>query len=183
MILDHNLQTELALRAGNDTKALTELIVNYSGYVWGAIHKKMSGRSWEDKEDVYQDIMFHLCRSISSFKGKSTFVIWLRRIAINRIADYYRRSSRNRVSLMDDLTDLPDEVIEPEWNNVYDEYKELILKRHYRHFDVVYNIAVNGHTLSEMAEEYGKGYEAVRSLQRRSKVFLKEDLEKQGITH
>ncbi len=184
MSLDHNLQTKLALKARNDSEALAELIINYSGYVWAVIHERMYNRYQEDKEDVYQDVMFHLCSSIGSFKGKSSFSTWLVRIVINKIADCYRRDSRSRVFLMDDPDNLPDEIaIEPEWYNVYDEYKELLPKRHHYHFDVIYGIAVNGYTLSETAKEYHKSYEAIRSRQRDGKVYLKEDLEKQGITY
>ena len=51
-------ETELALRARYDSEALAELVVALTGSTRAFINKRMSGRTWEDREDVYQIIMF-----------------------------------------------------------------------------------------------------------------------------
>lgn len=181
-------QTELALRAGKgDGQALAELIVDCTDSTRAIINERMSSRSMEDREDMYQTIMLHLCRNISSFKGKSRFFSWFWQMQANKIIDYYRSrpsSNRNKDILMADPTyDRPDRVTEPEWYNVYDEYKGLLPERHYHYLDIVYDREVNEYTLSELAEKYDEHYEAIWSRYRRGKVALRKDLEKQGITY
>jgi len=47
-----------------------------------------------DVEDVTQEIFISVAKSLSSFRGGSSFSTWLYRIVKRRVADYYRKRER-----------------------------------------------------------------------------------------
>jgi RNA polymerase sigma factor (sigma-70 family) len=47
-----------------------------------------------DAEDVTQEVILSVARSIRSFHGRSAFFTWVNSILKRRVADYYRRTSR-----------------------------------------------------------------------------------------
>lgn len=57
-----------------------------------------------DTEDVTQEIFISIARSIQSFRGDSSLSTWIYKIIKWRVADYYRKTSRQvqQVTLSDD---------------------------------------------------------------------------------
>lgn len=169
MTLASDRQTELALKARDDREALAELVIDVTVSVWSIIHKKMSGRSEEDKEDIYQEIMFQLCRNIHTFKGQSSFFTWFWHIKQNKIADYYRKQWRNKVILMADPIDNV-ATVNPEWYSIYDELLPICRDDY---IQILHDKVETGYTFTELAERDDKSYDATRSIYRRAKAEIR----------
>lgn len=76
----------------------------------GIIHKicRMYRDRPEDRDDLFQEIIFQLWKSYDNFKGTSKISTWLYRIALNTAISAFRKKQLN-VSYPTELPDLPDE--------------------------------------------------------------------------
>lgn len=63
--------------------------------------------SLEDREDLFQEIIYQLWRAIPSFNGKAKVSTWLYRVALNTAIASFRKKSP-KVSYVDTLPDLPE---------------------------------------------------------------------------
>jgi RNA polymerase sigma factor (sigma-70 family) len=79
-----------AARAG-DQAAFRQLYDHYLPLVYARVCALVP-RS--DAEDVTQEVILSVARSIGSFQGRCAFITWVNSIVKRRVADYYRRSSR-----------------------------------------------------------------------------------------
>ncbi|MBD3748131.1 MAG: sigma-70 family RNA polymerase sigma factor [Sphingobacteriales bacterium] len=61
--------------------------------------------SIEDRNDLYQEILFNAWKSIQSFQGKSKFSTWLYQVALNTILTFNRKSKKP-ISYHDTMEDL-----------------------------------------------------------------------------
>ncbi len=70
----------------------------------GIIHKitKMYMGNPEDQQDLFQEIIYQLWRSVSSFNGNSKFSTWMYRVALNTAIVFIKKDKR-KVSTTDDL--------------------------------------------------------------------------------
>lgn len=66
-----------------------------------------------DREDLFQEIIFQLWRSVPSFQGKAKFSSWMYRIALNTAILPFRKK-RPDIRYMDQLPDNPEEHLEPD---------------------------------------------------------------------
>ena len=78
----------------------------------GIIHKicRMYRDRPEDREDLFQEIIYQLWKSYKRFKGESKVSTWLYRIALNTAMTAFRKKSPD-VSYPTELPDLADESI------------------------------------------------------------------------
>ena len=56
---------------------------------------RMYRDSKEDQQDLYQEIVYQLWKSFSSFKNESKVSSWIYRIALNTSLAIYRKSKPN----------------------------------------------------------------------------------------
>jgi RNA polymerase sigma-70 factor (ECF subfamily) len=136
-----------------------------------------------DVDDVTQEVLLTMVRSLKKFKHKSKFDTWLRTIINRRIADYYR--SKKPVDTETDIQsgniqfDLQTMEAETSSNkldemitlrkalkNLPDHYQEIILLRF-----------VDGLQFKEIAQINSQSLEATKSLYRRSISTLRSYLE------
>ncbi|MDF2946392.1 MAG: polymerase, sigma subunit, SigW [Bacillales bacterium] len=68
------------------------LIVRYQTKVY-AVALKVSCNT-KDAEDITQEVFLQLYRSLSQFKGESTFSTWIYKIAMSKALDYKRKQNR-----------------------------------------------------------------------------------------
>ena len=59
-------------------------------------------RDRDDAEDVVQEALLKVCRSLTRFEGRSAFSTWLHRIVVNAALDRLRRHQARRERLADD---------------------------------------------------------------------------------
>src|SRR5688500_3001216 len=59
----------------------------------GIIHKicRLYRHSKEDREDLFQEIVFQLWKSASAFEGRSTFSTWMYRVALSTAIARFRK--------------------------------------------------------------------------------------------
>lgn len=83
----------------------------------GIIHKvcRIYRDSREDREDLFQEVIFQLWRSYPSFSGGSKISTWLYRIALNTAMASFRKNKPN-VILTESLPDLQFQHIDDECN-------------------------------------------------------------------
>ena len=62
----------------------------------------------QDREDLFQEIIFQLWRSVPSFQGKAKFSSWMYRIALNTTILPFRKK-RPDIRYTDQLPDHPEE--------------------------------------------------------------------------
>jgi RNA polymerase sigma-70 factor (ECF subfamily) len=74
----------------------------------GIIHKicRLYRDSPEDREDLFQEIVFQLWRSVSAFEGKARFSSWMYKIALNTAIASFRRK-KPHITYTSDLPDQP----------------------------------------------------------------------------
>ena len=65
-------------------------------------------RDRDEAEDVVQEALLKVCRSLTRFEGRAAFSTWLHRIVVNAALDRLRRhqTRRDRVSDDDDLVEI-----------------------------------------------------------------------------
>ncbi len=79
----------------------------------GIIHKicRLYRNAKEDREDLFQEIVFQLWRSISSYKGDAKITTWIYRIALNTAIAVFRKGKPD-ISFSDDLPDHVEQINE-----------------------------------------------------------------------
>lgn len=85
------------LRRG-DEKAFKVLYREYAGKI-GSIARSYLGS--DDVDDVVQDVMLRIFKSIRKFKGDSKLSTWIYRIAVNVCKDYLAKYKRRSEVLTD----------------------------------------------------------------------------------
>ncbi len=80
----------------------------------GVIHKicRLYRDSPEDREDLFQEIVFQLWRSVPAFEGKSQFSSWMYKIALNTAIASFRRKKPD-ITYTSDLPDQPAPQYDP----------------------------------------------------------------------
>ena len=82
--------------ASGDEAAFEELVGRFGGLVLGLARRKV-GR--EDADDVAQDALLHVWRSLPSLREPQAFIGWLSRLVQNRANRWIQRRSRKLVVL------------------------------------------------------------------------------------
>jgi RNA polymerase sigma-70 factor (ECF subfamily) len=80
-------------RAG-DREALNRLLASVRPRLLAVALRVMRDR--DDAEDVVQESLVKVCRSITRFEGRSAFTTWLHRIVVNTSLDRLRRPELRR---------------------------------------------------------------------------------------
>ena len=84
--------------AAGDGAAFSELMTMHEKRMYAVALRMCANR--EDAQDCLQDAMLRVYRSISGFKGQSSFSTWVYRITMNTCLDELRRrKTRNAASL------------------------------------------------------------------------------------
>jgi RNA polymerase sigma factor (sigma-70 family) len=89
----------------------------------GIIHKicRIYRESKEDREDLFQEVLYQLWKSASTFDNRSKFSTWMYRVALSTAISVYRK---NKPPIQYQST-LPDKPIDPDHEN---EQYELLLQ-------------------------------------------------------
>jgi len=79
--------------------AFDELVVKYSPRLYGMVYHMTSNK--EDTHDLLQDIFAKAYRSLSRFKGKSSFYTWIYAIGTNMTFNFLRKRKRRATWSLD----------------------------------------------------------------------------------
>ena len=78
-------------------KEFVGLIQKHSGIIFKIIILYTNNK--EDKDDLYQEILYQAWKSYANFKGDSKFSTWLYRISINTSLTFIRKSQNEKKSI------------------------------------------------------------------------------------
>ena len=96
-----------------DVGAYSELVRRHQSMIYSIVSRITNDR--DDADDVATEVFTQAFKSLSSFKGKSSFATWLYRIAVNMATRYSsKRSRRSTASLDDPDTHIADMLASPD---------------------------------------------------------------------
>src|ERR1700761_9464134 len=101
--LDDELKLIAKCQAG-DTAAFSELVTRYRQRAFAMIYNMV--RNEQDAWDLTQDGFLKAWKSISRFRGQSSFFTWLYRILMNVTIDWTRRKQIEGGTELDDAKGL-----------------------------------------------------------------------------
>ncbi|WP_029034520.1 RNA polymerase sigma factor [Salinimicrobium terrae] len=134
----------------------------------------------EDQQDLFQEIVLQLWKSLDSFKGKSQFSSWMYRVALNTAIIFFKKEKRK-----------PDNFgpikIEPVALDAYNTDKDLQLVHFYKAVKELNKVEkalifqfMEGLSGKEIAENLGLSEVNVRVKINRTKIKLQEIIKAQG---
>ena len=91
----------IARTQAGDPAAFDELIVKYSTRLYGLVYNMTSNH--EDTNDLLQDIWSKAYRSITGFRGKSSFYTWMHSIGVNMTINFLKKRGRRFHLSLDDI--------------------------------------------------------------------------------
>jgi RNA polymerase sigma-70 factor (ECF subfamily) len=134
----------------------------------------------EDQQDLFQEIILQLWKSLDSFEGKSEFSSWMYRVALNTAILFFKKEKRKK----ENYTVIKNELID---NEVYDNEKDQQLVHFYKAVKQLTKIEkaiiillIEGCSGKEIAENLGLSEVNVRVKIKRTKNKLQEIIKTQG---
>jgi RNA polymerase sigma-70 factor (ECF subfamily) len=94
-------QLVASYRDSGQTEALDELVGRYVGRIRGFAYQMVLDPS--AAEDLTQEVFLRLVRGVSTFNGRSTFSIWLYRLAMNTARTFLVSQHRSTVGFPSEL--------------------------------------------------------------------------------
>lgn len=133
----------------------------------------------EDQQDLFQEIILQLWKSIGSFKGESQFSSWMYRVAINTAIVFCKKEKKKR----DNQLEIEEELVFNEYDNEGDEQLAHFYKA-VRQLNKVEKALilqyVEGFSGKEIAKNLGLSETNVRVKMNRIKKQLQEIIKTQG---
>lgn len=134
----------------------------------------------EDQQDLFQEIIFQLWKSIDSFKGKSAFSSWMYRVALNTAIVFFKKEKKKQ----DKYTIINNEPIA---YNAYEDKKDQQLDHFYKAVKHLSKIEkalilqfIEGFSGKEIAQNLGLSEVNVRVKINRIKAKLQNIIKSQG---
>jgi RNA polymerase sigma-70 factor (ECF subfamily) len=95
---------------GGDRTAMAELYDRYFDRLYSLVFNQVD-RNRDIAEDIVQETFLAALKSAKGFKGRSSAYTWLCSIAYHKVADHYRRQSRERKRMVSGIdVDTVDDV-------------------------------------------------------------------------
>ncbi|MBQ4370249.1 MAG: RNA polymerase sigma factor [Oscillospiraceae bacterium] len=174
-----------------DTEAFAPLVEEHQRMVYNLALRML--RNPQNAQDAAQDAFLRAFRSLSKFRGESSFSVWLYRLTSNVCLDALRKSKRagKVVSLYSDdddddgrMLDLPDDSPLPEESAERRENIECVRAAMKilspEHREILMLREVDGLNYAEIAEQLNINEGTVKSRINRAKLALRRELEKSG---
>jgi len=98
---------------GGDRTAMADLYDRYFDRLYSLVFNQVD-RNRDIAEDIVQETFLAALKSAKGFKGRSSAYTWLCSIAYHKVADHYRRQSRERKRMVSGIdVDTVDDVENP----------------------------------------------------------------------
>lgn len=122
-------EQELIRLAGDGDQRAFETLISVHESRMYAVALRMCGNR-EDAQDCMQEAMIRIYRSMTTFKGQSSFATWVYRITMNSCLDELRRRKTRTATSLDALLDNgyspSDEADTPEQHSLQNEQRRLL---------------------------------------------------------
>ncbi|MEK6646638.1 MAG: RNA polymerase sigma factor [Candidatus Firestonebacteria bacterium] len=158
----------------SDSKAIAEIFEHYYTKIYRYLYYRTM--TTQDAEDLASEVFVKVVKSIKRQSGN--FESWLYMIAKNTLTDYYRRNSVRKEYVSDEevLENIPDNAKINSGSLTQEELKIAINKLTNEQQEVVTLRFIEGYDNRETAQIMDKSIGAVKSLQFRALISLKEIL-------
>ncbi|EDP72805.1 RNA polymerase ECF-type sigma factor [Flavobacteriales bacterium ALC-1] len=136
--------------------------------------------TYEDREDLFQEIVLQLWKSLKSYKGDSAFSTWMYRVALNTALVFFKKEKRKPDAVRGFLVDKEDVVsdaLEKE-NQLTHFYKAT--KQLNKVEKALILLYIEGLSGKEISENLGISEANVRVKTNRTKIKLQEIIKNQG---
>jgi RNA polymerase sigma-70 factor (ECF subfamily) len=164
----------VARTQSGDARAFDELVVKYTPRLYGLVYNMTANH--EDANDLLQDIFAKAFRSITGFRGKSSFYTWIHSIAVNMTINFLKKRGRRFQMSLDDvdlniqndkefieLTASSSPVREADLGELQQKLNEAMLKLSPEHRAVVTMFDIQGMPHAEISKILGVSEGTVRS--------------------
>jgi len=123
-----NEEKLISRAAKGDASAFNELLGIHEKRMYAVCLRMCANH--EDAQDCLQESMLRIFRSISSFKGQSSFSTWVYRVTMNTCLDELRKKKNRQTTSLDGLLDSgwspSDDFDTPEHHTIAGEAKSAI---------------------------------------------------------
>lgn len=184
--VDSSVTDDLVLRSRQgDKQALGDLIISFAGMI-----QAVSGRMSRDRqlqEDIFQEVVLRVIRSIKDFKGACKFSTWLYRITVNVTLTLLSREGWYKK--MAGLDEIPEHCMQ---DNCHTE-ESVERKRLLGHaMMVVETLSMENReifslfyfadaSVDEIAGQTGKSKNAVKAILFKARRAIAKDMRKKGL--
>ncbi|MEC9477244.1 MAG: sigma-70 family RNA polymerase sigma factor [Planctomycetota bacterium] len=165
--------------AGGEEAAFEELVRRFGGLVLGLARRKV-GR--EDADDVAQDALLHVWRSLPSLREPQAFIGWLSRLVQNRANRWIHQRSRKLVVLQQARNELLTRAEARSENSSQLETHELVSQLPDEMRLALIWKYVEGLSYDEIGERLSMSFHQVDYLMRRARATLRKQLERSDDT-
>ncbi|WP_176758854.1 RNA polymerase sigma factor [Alkaliphilus peptidifermentans] len=146
-----------------DMDSFEKLIQPYQKKAFNIAYRMLG--NLEDANDVTQEALIKIYKSIDKFKGNSQFSTWLYSIVSNSCIDYIRKNRKGKILYLDKDYDsgegtyqleVPDEENTPEYllerKETQNMIQDAINQLNYEHREVIILREIEGFTYQEISE-------------------------------
>lgn len=132
-----------------------------------------------DVEDVTQEVFIAALGSLHLFRGDAQFSTWLRTLTNNKVAEYYRRRSRKKETMLVDLVFAEQQSDHSNAKSMEDRItlRRALMNLPKRYREVILLRFAERMPFNEIADLQNKNLEATKSLFRRAMKTLREIME------
>ena len=167
---------DLILRAQQgESESIAWLFERFQPGIFRYLYYRLGDR--QTAEDLTSEVFVRMLRSLSGYKTQgASFQGWLFRIARNLAVDYFRQSGSN-AELSEDMQTAeqsPEAALEQ--SLTHDELRKALTRLSSEQSDVIILRFVLGLHIAQVAQVLGKSEDAIKGLQRRSLLALREVL-------
>ncbi len=170
-------EKELISRALNDRESYAEIVNLYYKEISNYIYKRTFDK--EVAKDLTQETFLRALKYLPSFKGKSSFIFWLLRIATNVINAYYRKEIKNNKLLKksqetysEEQNSFPDDTVD--YKFIYEYVNELPPREQ----TVITLVFFEHKSIKDVALIIGRTLNATKAIYYRALKDLKKEMEK-----
>ncbi|MGB2989341.1 MAG: sigma-70 family RNA polymerase sigma factor, partial [Candidatus Zixiibacteriota bacterium] len=95
-----------------DEKAFNQLVLRYQKRVYDLTYRLV--RNHEDAADLSQEVFVRAYRNLKKFEERSSFYVWLTRIAVNLCINFSKREKFRSFLSIFDVSEKPEVSVSPE---------------------------------------------------------------------
>jgi RNA polymerase sigma-70 factor (ECF subfamily) len=95
-----------------DEKAFNQLVLRYQKRIYDLTYRLVRNR--EDAADLSQEVFVRAYRNLRKFQERSSFYVWLTRIAVNLCINFSRREKFRSFLSIFDVSEKPEASVSPD---------------------------------------------------------------------
>lgn len=163
-----------------DTQAFTSLYNSYAKEVYNTIYRLVNHTG--EAEDILQETFVAMYQHIEQFQYKSSFIAWLKRIAINKSISEIRKKKIQFSTVEIEKVQMVDEVFdEANFSLQVAEVKKAIMQLSEGYRTIVNLYLIENIPQEEIGDLLGISHSTVRTQYHRAKAKIYASLQKGGI--